>query len=56
MSYEDIISAVKSRPEIWQSRHPNFKKRLAEGQAWNELSEQLGIGGTLNLRYIKYFV
>lgn len=54
MSFEEIISAVQSKPEIWLSSHPLYKIMRVATEIWNKLSFQLGIEGSYNFISIEF--
>jgi hypothetical protein len=37
MSFEEIISEVQGKPEIWISHHPLYKSRATAKKTWNEI-------------------
>jgi hypothetical protein len=45
MSFEEIISEVQGKPEIWLSRHPLYKSWGTAKKTWNETAVKLGIKG-----------
>ena len=45
MSFEEIISEVQGKPEIWLSCHPLYKSRATAKKAWNEIAVKLGMEG-----------
>lgn len=47
MSFEEIISEIQNKPEIWLSSHSLNNNKIVKARVWRELSEKLGIEGTL---------
>ncbi|KAG6453240.1 uncharacterized protein LOC119191269 [Manduca sexta] len=43
MSFEEIIMHVKNTPVIWQTSHPNFKKRNVLSRTWAEMAKTLDV-------------
>jgi hypothetical protein len=41
MSFEEIISEVQGKPEIWLSRHPLYKSWATEKKTWDETALKL---------------
>lgn len=44
MSFEEIISEIQEKPNIWTSAHP-YKNRILRAKAWRELAMKLNIEG-----------
>jgi hypothetical protein len=47
MSFEEIISEIQGKPEIWLSRHPLYKSRATAKKTWNEIPVKLGMEGII---------
>lgn len=45
MSFEEIITEIQLKPELWMSSHPLFKNRITKSKSWKELAERLHIEG-----------
>ena len=45
MSFEELITAIQNKPEIWMSKHVLYKNRLVKAKIWNELAQKLGVKG-----------
>nr|CAI5826740.1 unnamed protein product [Callosobruchus analis] len=43
MSFEEIITEIQIKPELWMSSHPLFKNRIIKSKSWKELAEKLHI-------------
>nr|CAH7732098.1 unnamed protein product [Callosobruchus chinensis] len=46
MSFEEIITEIQIKPELWMSSHPLFKNRIIKSKSWKELAEKLHIEGS----------
>ena len=46
---ELFISAIQSKPPIWQSKHPHHSNRTVTRKLWSEIKEQFpGSEGKFN--------
>ncbi|CAK1589231.1 unnamed protein product [Parnassius mnemosyne] len=43
MSFEEIISEIQAKPEMWCSSHRLYKNRVVKAKVWRELSAKLKV-------------
>lgn len=56
MSFEEIITAIQNKPEIWMSKHVLYKNRIVKAKIWKELAQKLAITGKNCFINFLYFI
>ncbi|VVC88873.1 transcription factor Adf-1-like [Leptidea sinapis] len=54
MSFENILSKVKSHPVLWLPTHKFYKNRTVRGKIWGDIAEELGMDERVLKNRYKY--